>query len=267
MQRTPPLRGEALELRRPCGDRFLRRAREVVAEAHEPGPLLLALGLEALGVGRDAGLRLGDELLLALRQSRELVDNGVLRPVEVVGPRVEPGLDLLLGRRQGLTELVDRHARAFGGRAAAFLGDPAFLLSEQGAGVGARAGQDPFELGGALFCLSRDERVEAALCARELLVDAPRGTEEVAQSDSDELGRKGERHAGGDDGERRARAHAERRPRRCRGNADDDGQCRESPAAGSIECRRGERESRHGNGDAERDLSDRDQIHAVRLRA
>ena len=60
----------------PAVDRLLGRARQLVAEANEPGALLLALSLQPLGVGGDPRLGLGDELLLAMR---ELARAGRLR--------------------------------------------------------------------------------------------------------------------------------------------------------------------------------------------
>ena len=107
MQGAAPLGRERLELRCTGRDRLLRRPREVVAQAHKSGALLLALSLEPIGVGRDARLGLRDQLRLLLRQLADLVDDAVLRALEVVVPRVEARLDLLLRPRQGLAELVD----------------------------------------------------------------------------------------------------------------------------------------------------------------
>ena len=92
--------------------------------------MLLALGLESLGVGGDACLRLRDQLFLPVRQGCELVDDRMLGALEVDVPGVEPRLDLLLRRGERVAELVDRDARAFGGCGAALLRDPALLLGE-----------------------------------------------------------------------------------------------------------------------------------------
>ena len=99
VQRASSLGGEAVELRCSRGDGFLRRPRDLVAQAHEPRALLLALGLEALGVRRDPCLCLGDQLLLSLCELRELIDDRVLRTFEVVRSRRGSVLRPVAGRR------------------------------------------------------------------------------------------------------------------------------------------------------------------------
>ncbi len=196
---------ECVELRRAGRNCILCRAREIVAEANEPGALLLALGFQPLRVGRDAGLRFRDQLLLPVRQLRELVDHPMLCTLEIVGPGREPRFDLLLGRCERLAELVDGDTGPLCGCRAALLGDPPFLLCEHGARIGTCAGEHSLDLGGSLFRLARDERVQAGLCAIQLLVNPLGSAQETAEAHRDELRGERQRHAAGNDGERGAR--------------------------------------------------------------
>ena len=71
-----------------------------------PARCCSALGFEPLGVGSDSRFCLGDQLLLSLRELRQLVYDRVLRTLEVVRPGVEARFDLLLRGGEGLAELV-----------------------------------------------------------------------------------------------------------------------------------------------------------------
>src|SRR2546429_3446777 len=82
--------------------------------------MLLALALEPLGIRRDARLCFRDQLLLPLRELCELVSDGALCPVEIVGPGSQPRLHLLLGGGQSLPELVGGSTRALGRGCPAF---------------------------------------------------------------------------------------------------------------------------------------------------
>src|SRR5439155_21822750 len=97
---TAPFGRIRLELGVPRFDRLLGCPGEIVTEPDEPRPLLLALRLEPLGVGGDSRLRLGDELLLALLELRQLLGDHPLGALEIVRPGVQPALDLLLRRHE-----------------------------------------------------------------------------------------------------------------------------------------------------------------------
>jgi hypothetical protein len=86
VERAPAFVRVRVELGRAGLDGFLGRSGELVPEPHEPGALLLALGFETLGVGGDPRFGLGNELLLAVSELRELITDRALRSFEIVRP-------------------------------------------------------------------------------------------------------------------------------------------------------------------------------------
>src|SRR4029078_12975385 len=128
---APPCGGVAVELRSSRFDGLLRRTCDLLADTHEACTLLLALRFETRGTRRDSRLRFGDQLLLLVGELSELVGDRALRPFQVVVPRDEPRVHLLLCQRQGFAELVGRAARTFCRGGPALLRDLAFLLREQ----------------------------------------------------------------------------------------------------------------------------------------
>src|SRR5205085_1129508 len=82
-----------VELRRGGVRDVLRRLRELLPQARHARALLLGIRLHALGVGPHARLDLGEHLLLALAEARDLRGEALLGALEVLRPLGEPPLE------------------------------------------------------------------------------------------------------------------------------------------------------------------------------
>ena len=162
VQRAPPVGRVRLELRARLGDDLLGGLTELLAEPEHGRALLLRPGVEALDVGADARLGLGDQLALALGEPRELRVEVLLRALEVLRPAGEAALDSALRLGEPFRERRARLAVALGDRAAPLLGEPALLLGEQRERVGAGTGEQSLQLGGARGALALDDGAELA---------------------------------------------------------------------------------------------------------
>ena len=179
--------------------------------------MLLTLGLQAFGVGRNAPFRLGDQLLLALRERGELVPDGTLGALQVVPPGREPRCHLVLSFAQRLSELVSGSSRALCGGRPPLLRHAALLLRQERDRVRAGARKRPVELHTAFLRFAGDEHAEPRLRACELLVETVRGTQDLAELHGRELRSESERDPGRSHGDAPFRPQAERDPgRRCR---------------------------------------------------
>src|SRR5205823_8877289 len=130
VQSAPAFRLRRLELGCRRGRAVLCRPRQLLAEVDDGRALLLALGLEPLGVGGNPPLGLGDQLLLALGNPRDLRRVGLLRPVEIGAPLGEPLLDPPLRCRERLGQARRCLLLALAERVTALVRDPPLLLEE-----------------------------------------------------------------------------------------------------------------------------------------
>src|SRR5262249_52639767 len=141
-------------------DRLFDRTRDLVAQTHEARALLLALCFEALCVGGDACLCVGDELPLSLLQLFQLRRHDALRPIQILGPGTEARVELALVRSQRLRERRVRGSLVLGFGPTPLFRDAPFLLRQERDGVGPRAGERPLELCGALCRLLLDQLLQ-----------------------------------------------------------------------------------------------------------
>src|SRR5262245_51544586 len=95
-QRLTALERVRLEVGAGVRDRLLGRLLELLPEAQERRAVLLALGLEPLGVGGESSLRLLDQPSLPAREQLQLLVEVRLRALEVLAPVGEPLLDASL---------------------------------------------------------------------------------------------------------------------------------------------------------------------------
>src|SRR5947208_6198775 len=112
------------------GDRLLGGALELLTQLDETRTLGLALGLEPLGVGRQALLGLLDQPTLTAGKPVQLVRKLLLCALEVFGPFGESLLDPLLSRPERGAELSAADTFALRNRGAPLFDDPALLFSQ-----------------------------------------------------------------------------------------------------------------------------------------
>ena len=172
MQRTPPVGGVRVDLGRRRSHGLGDRPLDLGAQPHHGLALLVALGTEAVAVGRDPLLRLRRQLMLAPGQFREPRAHCIGGAVEVARPLLETSFDLLLRLGEGLRQRTRRLLLALDEERAPLVGDAALLVREQRDRVGTGARERSLELRGAVCRLAFDESRETALCVGEPLVDA-----------------------------------------------------------------------------------------------
>ncbi len=204
VERAPPLGGVRLDLGPRGTECTLERLVELSAHTLDGCAQFLALGGQAIAVGCEARFDLDDELLLALRQLRDVQLRRLGRTVEILRPAGEPLLDLRLRRRERLRERRCDGALALGELAPMILGQLALFFDERRDGVGACARQCPLELGAALRGLAIDEREQLIFRLLEMSVDRIGADERAAKRDRR---RRGEQTAGQAPGCDRELAH------------------------------------------------------------
>src|SRR5262249_30033586 len=138
VERAPPLLRVVLDLDRRRRERVPRRPLDLLAQPRDRGALVVAFGRDAIRVDRDPCLGLGNQLLLALADARDLAVQPGERAVEVLLPLTEPLVDLLLGLGERRDELDGARVLALGDELAVVLRDPPLLLLQERHPVGAR---------------------------------------------------------------------------------------------------------------------------------
>ena len=163
VQCAPALDALRLELGVRVLNRLFDRTPELVAHPGNRGALLVALADDSLGIRRDPGLDLCDELAMSLAHERDLLRESLLNSVQVGRPLGEPSLHLLLRRAERRGELVAELCLARDHRAPPLLHQAALLVREDRRGVGAGERECALELGSTLGRLAVDQRAQASL--------------------------------------------------------------------------------------------------------
>src|SRR5207244_6742962 len=123
---------------------------------------------------RDASFGVRDQLALPLLELVELVADHALRPLEILRPRAEATLHLLLCVRERFRERRVGRALLLGGRATPLLGDASLLLDQERCRVGTGARERAFELRPSLRRFLLDQVSPSVLGRGELAVHATR---------------------------------------------------------------------------------------------
>src|SRR5579864_525563 len=136
---------------------------DLAAEAHDSLTLRLALGLEPLCVGLDAGSGVGEKLPLPPGELGEPLLHRVRAAVEVEPPLGESLRHLCLRLRERLDERRGELALAVDEGRSPALRNAALLLGEDGDRIGARAGERVLELCRALGRRRVEQLLKACL--------------------------------------------------------------------------------------------------------
>ena len=131
VDRATPLGRLALELVERLGHRLGGRALELLAEAQHGLALLLGGRPDLGGLCLDPMLDVDDRLPVALLEPGELGLEVALRPVEIVGERLQPLVDAALGLGEPFRERVSGEALAGLEGTAPLVGDATFLGRER----------------------------------------------------------------------------------------------------------------------------------------
>ena len=135
-----------LQLVERLGHRLSGCPLELLAEPEDGAPLLVRRRAELRRLGLEAGRHLGERLLVALLERRELRLDVSLSALEVLGEGAQPLLQSPLRARELLDEGVARPSLALRVLGPALLGEPALLRGELGDGVRPLARQDASDL-------------------------------------------------------------------------------------------------------------------------
>jgi hypothetical protein len=133
VQRSATLGRVRFELAPHGAEGIVEGAVELGAQPRHAGALLLALGRQPLGVGREPQLDLAQQLLLPLLELRDTRPGRVGDSVEVLRPAGEPLLDLRLDLVQLVAESRGRIVLPLRDQRPALLRDLPLLLLQQGA--------------------------------------------------------------------------------------------------------------------------------------
>ena len=212
MQGAPPLGVVLLELRSGGGGRRLGGLGQLGAHARQGRALLVVRRIETAVVGLEALLQLRDQLRLPLAEPLDLRPHALLQLLEVGGQRSHALLGSLLGEAERLGDLRSRLLLAFGDEALPLEPEPALLLGEERAGVGAGARERAAELFRTALVLLLDHAREPVLGLDEITLDVPPPLLRVGQRERTELGDRAQGQAGGRRSQPQARLEDERDP-------------------------------------------------------
>ena len=218
--------------------------------------MLLAGGLELLGVSFQPGLCLGDGLALPLREVRETRRQRLLHPVEIARPLGEPLFDAALDEAERFAELACDTPLPLGHLASTGVCELPLLVGDPGGRIGACPRQSPFELLRPSHCLALDQRAQPGLGLIQLGIDAPAPGEACAERDRQQRRGKADSQPAGSNGCASVDIEREDGPTSRCSQAEQTGDSGEQAARAPPGQRRGDRDANEENSGGEADLND-----------